>query len=49
MILNQIGVVAVQSRRMWSRVLGVVRHKGQEESFVIFLLWSRDLVGRLLW
>nr|POE94897.1 hypothetical protein CFP56_78825 [Quercus suber] len=43
------GVVAVQSRRMWSRVLGVVRHKWQEESFVIFLLCSRDLVGRLLW
>lgn len=49
MILDQMGVVTVQSRRMCSGVSGVVWHKGHEESMKIFRLWSRDLVGRLLW
>ena len=48
MILDQMGAVAVQSESMCRGVSGVLWHKGHEESMIIFRLWSKDLVGRLL-
>ena len=36
MILDQMGAVTVQSRRMSSGVSGVVWYKGHEESIMIF-------------
>ena len=49
MILDQMRVVTVQSRSMYRGVSRVVWHNGHEGSMMIFRLWSKDLVGRLLW